>query len=54
MSFVKHESAFVDDAKPPRNWFLFIPLPRGSSAEGYAQAQDEAWDEYQDENGVLF
>jgi len=54
MSFVKHESAFVDDAKPPRDWFLFIPLPRGSSAEGYAQAQDEAWDEYQDENGGLF
>jgi hypothetical protein len=54
MSFVKHESAFVDDAKPPRNWFLFIPLGRASSAEGYAQAQDEAWDEYQDENGGLF
>ncbi len=29
MSFVKHESAFVNDAKPPRDWFLFIPLPRG-------------------------
>ena len=54
MSFVKHESSFVDDAKPPRDWFLFIPLPRGSSAEGYAQAQDAAWDEYQDENGGLF
>ncbi len=54
MSFVKHESAFVSDAKPPRGWFLFIPLPRGSSAEGYAQAQDAAWDEYQDENGGLF
>ncbi len=54
MSFVKHESAFVNDAKPARDWFLFIPLPRGSSAEGYAQAQDAAWDEYQDENGGLF
>jgi hypothetical protein len=54
MSFVKHESAFVDNAKPPRDWFLFIPLPRGSSAEGYAQAQDAAWDEYQAENGGLF
>ncbi len=54
MSFVKHESAFVNDAKPPRDWFLFVPLPRGSSAEGYAQAQDAAWDEYQDENGGLF
>ena len=54
MSFVKHESAFVDDAKPPRDWFLFIPLPRGSSAKGYAQAQNAAWDEYQEENGGLF
>ena len=54
MSFVKQESAFVGDAKPPRDRFLFIPLPRSSSAEGYAQAQDEAWDEYQDETGGLF
>lgn len=54
MSFVKQESAFVSRAKPPRNWFLFIPIGRASSAEGYAQAQDEAWDEYQDENGGLF
>jgi hypothetical protein len=54
MSFVKQESAFVDDAKPPRNWFLFIPLGRASSAEGYAQAKDETWDEYKDENGRLF
>ncbi len=54
MSFVKQESAFVDDAKPPRNWFLFIPLGRASSAEGYAQAKDETWDEYKDENGGFF
>lgn len=54
MSFVRQESSFVDDAKPPRDWFLFIPLSRASSAEGYAQAQDEAWDEYQAENGGLF
>ena len=54
MSFVKQESAFVHDAKPPRDWFLFVPLGRPSSAEGYAQAQDAAWDEYQDENGGLF
>ena len=54
MSFLKQESAFVHDAKPPRDWFLFIPLGRPSSAEGYAQAQDAAWDEYQDENGGLF
>jgi len=54
MSFVKVESAFLHDARPPRNRFLFIPMRRSSSAEGYAQAQDEAWDEYQDENGGLF
>jgi hypothetical protein len=54
MSFVKQESAFVHNAKPPRNRFLFIPLRRSSSASGYAQAKDEAWEEYQDENGGLF
>jgi hypothetical protein len=54
MSFVKQESAFVNNAKPPRKRFLFIPLRRASSARGYAQAKDEAWEEYQDENGGLF
>ena len=54
MAFVKQESAFRDDAKPPRDWFLFIPLGRKSSAEGYAQAKDEAWEEYEDETGGFF
>ena len=54
MAFVKQESAFRHDAKPPREWFLFIPLGRKSSAEGYAQAKDEAWDEYEDEVGGIF
>ncbi len=54
MAFVKQESAFRHDAKPPRDWFLFIPLGRKSSAEGYAQAKDEAWEEYEDEVGGFF
>jgi hypothetical protein len=54
MAFVKQESAFRHDAKPPRDWFLFIPLGRKSSAEGYAQAKDEAWEEYEDETGGFF
>lgn len=54
MSFVKQESAFINNAKPPRQWFLFIPLRRASSAKGYAQAKDETWAEYKDENGGLF
>ena len=51
MSFVKQESSFIGNAKPPRNRFLFIPLGRPSSAEGYAQAQDPAWNEYEEETG---
>ncbi len=54
MAFVKQESAYRHDAKPPRDWFLFIPLGRKSSAEGYAQAKDEAWEEYEDEVGGFF
>lgn len=46
MAIMHQESRFVDDAKPPRPWFLFIPLPRRSSAYGYAQAQDPAWEDY--------
>jgi hypothetical protein len=54
MAFVKAESSFRHDAKPPWDWFLFIPLGRKSSAVGYAQAKDEAWEEYKDETGGLF
>jgi len=44
--------ALVADAQPPRPWLLgFIPLPRASSAYGYAQAKDETWDNYQDKAG---
>lgn len=46
MAIIHQESHFIDDAQPPRPWFLFIPLPRRSSAYGYAQAQNPAWSEY--------
>ena len=54
MAFVRHESSYREDAKPPMEWFLFIPLGRPSSATGYAQAQDPVWGEYQDERGGWF
>ena len=54
MAFVRHESSYRSNAKPPREWFLFIPLKRPSSAEGYAQAQDPVWGEYLHERGRLF
>jgi len=46
MAIIHQESSFIDDAQPARDWFLFIPLPRKSSAYGFAQAQDETWEEY--------
>ena len=54
MAFVHQESRFVGDAKPPMDWFLFIPLGRASSAEGYAQIQDPAWTDYTNATGGLF
>ncbi len=51
MAFIYHESGYVEDAKPPMRWFLFIPYGRGSSAYGYPQAQDEVWSDYQDAAG---
>ena len=42
------------NAKPPRRWLWFIPLGRPSSAQGYAQAQNPVWSEYQAERGSLF
>ena len=54
MAFVRHESSYQSHAKPPFEWFLFIPLGRPSSAKGYAQAQDPVWGEYQEERGRLF
>ncbi len=54
MAFVRHESSYRDNAKPPYDWFLFIPLGRKSSAKGYAQAQDPAWSDYRNERSGLF
>jgi hypothetical protein len=52
MAIMHQESHFVADAQPPRPWLLgIIPLPRDSSAYGYAQAKDETWDSYQDKAG---
>jgi hypothetical protein len=52
MAIMHQESHFVADAQPLRPWLLgFIPLPRASSAYGYAQAKDETWDNYQDKAG---
>ncbi len=51
MAIMHQESHFVHDAKPPRNWFLFVPLPRRSSAYGYAQAQNPAWQDYRKSTG---
>ena len=54
MAFVRHESSYRSNAKPDFEWFLFIPLGRPSSAEGYAQIQDPAWQDYKKETGGLF
>lgn len=54
MAFVHHESGYRSHAKPPFDWFLFIPLGRPSSAQGYAQIQDPAWDDYRKERGSWF
>lgn len=52
MAIMHQESRFVDDAQPERDWFLgIIPLPRKSSAYGYAQAQDPAWEDYMKATG---
>ncbi|AVH31285.1 transglycosylase SLT domain-containing protein [Vibrio fluvialis] len=48
MAIIKQESSFRHDAKPPKDYlFGFIPWGRVSSAYGYAQAQDPAWDDFQ-------
>jgi len=47
MAIMKQESAYVDDARPPRVRFLGIPLWRKSSSYGYSQAKDETWRWYE-------
>lgn len=47
-AFIYQESRFVHNARPKREYALgFIPLPRRSSAYGFAQAQNPAWHDYQ-------
>jgi len=48
MAFIKQESSYIHDARPPKDYLLgFIPWGRVSSAYGYAQAQDPAWSDFQ-------
>ena len=52
MAFVQQESSFQARARPERNRVLGIfPGRRPSSARGYAQAQDPAWQDYQRATG---
>ncbi|WP_305407534.1 transglycosylase SLT domain-containing protein [Photobacterium leiognathi] len=52
MAIIKQESSFRHDAQPPKDYVLgFIPWGRVSSAYGYAQAQDPAWEDFQKYTG---
>ena len=54
MAFVHHESSYRSDARTARTYVLwFIPWGRVSSAEGYAQALDATWEEYEADRGSL-
>lgn len=46
LAVIKQESAFVEDARPPRQHWLGIPLTRPSTAFGYGQATDATWQAY--------
>ena len=47
LSFIRQESSFISDAKPPRTKILWvIPGPRASSAYGFPQAKDGTWSDY--------
>ena len=55
MAFVHRESHYVADAKPPRKRLLgVVPWTRLSSAYGYAQATDEAWEDYKKQTDRWF
>jgi hypothetical protein len=55
LSFIRQESSFVSNAKPPRTKILWVlPGPRASSAYGYPQAKDGTWSDYRkDTNSYL-
>ncbi len=47
MAIIRQESAFRDDAQPPRRKLLgVVPWRRPSSAYGYPQAKDDTWEWY--------
>jgi hypothetical protein len=51
-AFIQQESSFRARARPARGRFLgVLPGRRPSSARGYAQAQDPAWQDYQKATG---
>lgn len=55
MAFVQQESSFRAGIRPERTRLLgFIPWRRPSSAKGYAQAQDPAWQDYMDATNQMF
>lgn len=55
MAILQQESSFRAGARPERTRLLgFIPWRRPSSAKGYAQAQDPAWQDYLDATGQMF
>lgn len=52
LSFIRQESSFVADAKPPRTKILWVlPGPRASSAYGYPQAKEGTWSDYKKATG---
>lgn len=52
LAIIHQESKFKYDAKPPREYLLWIiPWFRPSSAYGYAQVKDETWDWYIEKTG---
>lgn len=52
LAFIRHESSFRADARPPRQRILgILPWRRPSSAYGYAQATDAAWADYRRDTG---
>lgn len=51
MAIMKQESTFRAKVRPKRPTFFFIPLPRKSTAYGYAQAQNPAWNDYRKDTG---
>ncbi len=51
LAILRVESSFDNNARPKRDWFLFVPLGRPSSAYGYAQAVDGTWEQYKRATG---